>query len=186
MKHLIFLFGLVLLLGCAQQGGIQANQSGNNSTGPQAPLAAMIGDRVSVDYVLTLENGTVVDTSLQAEAVAAGLQRREKYEPLEFQVGSGQLITGFENAVIGMREGEEKTVLIPEEEAYGPYLADKVVIAANDGKLKDIEPGTYIETSAGDVGVVTAVNSTNVTIDFNHPMAGRNLNFRIIVRKISR
>lgn len=187
MKYLTLLLGIVLLLGCAQQGGTPSNQAGGETpiTPPQTALTAKIGDNVSVDYVLTLENGTVVDTSLRIEAERTGLPKKNRYTPLAFQVGSGQLITGFENAVIGMKEGEEKTVLLPEENGYGPYLAEKVIMVANDGKLKNVTVGTYIQTTGGDVGIVTAINATNVTIDFNHPMAGKNLNFRIILRKIN-
>ncbi|MFQ6056430.1 MAG: FKBP-type peptidyl-prolyl cis-trans isomerase, partial [Methanosarcinales archaeon] len=84
------------------------------------------GDLVSVDYIGRLENGEVFDTSYEDLAKnesipkTSDFQIRTKYEPLEFKVGAGQMILGFDKAVVGMEIGEEKTVKLPPEEAYGP------------------------------------------------------------------
>ena len=92
--------------------------------------AALEGDLVKVDYVGSFLNGTVFDTSLEDAAKDAGVYNELRpYEPLAFVIGSGQVIPGFENAVLGMRVGEEKTVTIPPKEAYstGP-LAGKTLV----------------------------------------------------------
>ena len=84
------------------------------------------GDNVSVDYVGSFDDGTVFDTSLQEEAVKAGLPLRGSYAPLEFVVGAGQMISGFDAAVVGLKEGEEKAVHLTAAEAYGEKRADLI------------------------------------------------------------
>ena len=103
-------------------------------------MTAQKGDTVAVDYVGTLDNGTAFDTSIKEEAQKAGLPLRDSYAPLEFTVGEGQMIAGFDNAVVGMKVGEEKNVHLTPSEAYG-----------NQG-----------------------------------PLAGKALNFRIVMRKITK
>lgn len=83
-----------------------------------ASVKVKIGDTVSVDYVGKLDNGTIFDTSIQIVGEQAGLNRAQ-YQPLEFKVSSGQVIKGFDEAVIGMAKGEVKTVVITPENAYG-------------------------------------------------------------------
>ena len=78
------------------------------------------GDTVKIDYLGTLENGNVFDTNILEESKKAGTYTEQRsYEPLEFTVGAGQMIPGFEEAVLDMKEGETKTVTIPAEKAYG-------------------------------------------------------------------
>ena len=80
---------------------------------------AKSGDTVKVDYTGKLEDGTVFDTSASRE-------------PLQFLIGSGQIIPGFDQAVIGMNVGDKKTVNIPSDEAYGPHLEDRVLEVNQD------------------------------------------------------
>ena len=80
------------------------------------------GDTVQVDYTGKLENGTVFDTSREDVAKQEGMYvEGREYAPLTFVAGSGQVIQGFDKGVIGMKVGEEKTIEIPPEEAYGEY-----------------------------------------------------------------
>ena len=80
-----------------------------------------------MDYTGKLENGTVFDTSVEEIAKEAGIYTEQRnYVPLTFKVGSGQLITGFDEGVIGMKVGEEKTLTIPPEKAYGEYDEAKI------------------------------------------------------------
>ncbi|MBU1198012.1 peptidylprolyl isomerase [Candidatus Micrarchaeota archaeon] len=144
------------------------------------------GDVVSVDYLGRLENGTVFDTNIKEEAEKAGMSR-PAYEPLQFQVGAGQMIAGFDRALVGMRVGETKTVELPPEEAYGEYN-DGLIRAFPLSELEGIgapaEVGLTVRAANGLSGVITSVNDTSVTIDFNHRLAGKSLIFDITLKSI--
>ena len=133
--------------------------------------AAKDGDTVKVNYRGTLSDGTEFDSS-------AGKA------PLEFTLGQKQVITGFENAVVGMKVGEKKTVTIPAAEAYGPvddrFLQDvpRSIIPANITLAKD----KYLMMSIRGEPVrarIAELNTTTVTLDLNHPLAGKDLTFDI-------
>jgi peptidylprolyl isomerase len=130
------------------------------------------GDTVRVHYTGTFDDGQVFDSS-------AGR------DPLEFRIGSGQLIPGFDSAVNGMSPGESKTVNIPAEEAYGPHLDEMVLEVERSQVPPELDPkvGERLEIKQQDgrsVPVtVTAITDAHVTLDGNHPLAGRALNFEI-------
>lgn len=153
----ILLLGAVLMAGC---------------TGTQSAAQAKDGDTVKVNYTGMLADGTVFDTS-------------EGREPLEFTLGQGQLLPGFEKTVIGMKAGESKTVNIPADEAYGPYRDDLVLVMGRDQLPEDLDPevGQQLQATQPDgstiVVTVTAVTETTVTVDANHPLAGKDLTFKI-------
>lgn len=187
---LISLF--IFTAGCVTQSQ-QPNQGtlGNstlttfNSTGG-AVLKAEKGDAVAVDYVGTFDDGKVFDTSIQAEAVKAKLPSRPSYAPLEFTIGTGQMIKGFDNAVYGMKEGDVKNVHLNASEAYGPR-DDNLVITANRSQLQgDPKAGDKVSASNGAVGTIVNITNTTITVDFNSEMAGKDLNFKIIMRKITK
>jgi FKBP-type peptidyl-prolyl cis-trans isomerase 2 len=104
-----------------------------------------IGDTVTVDYVGALENGEIFDTSLKAVAEDPGLPKmqtfsqRRVYTPFKFKVGSGSVIKGFEEGVIGMREGDEKTVQIPPEDGYGNRIQEKIAPLPKNYKVTIFE-----------------------------------------------
>ncbi|WP_406657099.1 peptidylprolyl isomerase [Methanolobus sp. ZRKC2] len=136
------------------------------------------GDTIKIDYTGTLDDGSVFDCSDNHE------------KPLEFTVGAGQVIPGFEEAVRGMEEGEEKEFRIEPAEAYGEYneeLAQQVpknVIRSD----MDIQVGMMllVKTPEGQEipAKVTEIGDEQVTLDMNHPLAGKALNFNIkIVEK---
>ena len=163
MKHRNIILLGVLLLGAILISGCNAGQNA---------AQAKNGDVVQVDYTGTLENGTVFDTSVGRE-------------PLNFTLGEGQMIPGFEQAVLGMKVGESKTVTIPASEAYGPYRDDMVRVI-NREELTNIpnpEVGQQLYGSQTDgttiTGTITNVTDTTVTVDFNPPLAGKNLTFEI-------
>jgi peptidylprolyl isomerase len=113
------------------------------------------------------------------------------HEPATFILGSGKIIHGVEYAVPGMRPGERKTVTVPAAQAYGPYLDDKVVEVPRDRIPRDTEPriGRQYEVRRGDDApaitcTVTAVSATTVTLDANHPLAGKDLIFEIQLLEI--
>ena len=142
-------------------------------------MAIEKGNKVKVDYEGKLETGEVFDSS----------QHGDHSHPIEFEVGKGQVIPGFENAVIGMNKGDEKEIKIPPQEAYGeknPDLLKKIPKEQLPEDAKDkIQPGMVLgmQTPKGQqipVPVVD-VSDSDVTLDLNHPLAGKTLNFKIKV-----
>lgn len=165
----------LVLLGCISgEGALQAKLVGN-------------GSKVTVDYVGSFQNGTVFDTSIAAEAQKAGLAIRNKIQPLVFVVGDGTVIPGFEKAVVGLKEGEEKITTIAPDDGYG-YSNPENIVTINatliDQSGGEPKAGMLISTSTGARGVITKVAGGNVTIDFNPPLAGKTLVFKIIMQKI--
>lgn len=132
---------------------------------------AKLGDRVRVHYKLFLNDGTIFDSSLERE-------------PLEFIIGEGMVIPGFENAVIGMNEGETKNISLHPEEAYGPYRNDLVFVVGRSMVPPDIDPqvgmGLQVRSPKGIINVIiTDVSNNTITLDGNHPLAGKELNFEV-------
>lgn len=136
------------------------------------------GDTVKVHYTGTLNDGSVFDTS-------------EEREPLEFTLGEGQLIPGFEKAVTGMEKGDSVEVTIPTDEAYGETREDLVISVAKSDMPDDIEPsvGMQLQVNQPDgqpIPVrVTGVEDENIQLDANHPLAGEDLTFKIDLIEIA-
>jgi peptidylprolyl isomerase len=132
------------------------------------------GDSVKVHYTGKLDDGTVFDSSVGRE-------------PLDFTVGGGQLIAGFDEAVVGMAVGEKKTVRIAPEQAYGPHNPEMTLQVPRSDLPADIQPELGMQLEASQEGghsmVVTVVEITeeSVTFDANHPLAGKALTFEIEV-----
>ncbi len=191
MKLLYVLcIGLILIYGCTGQVPAEPSTPMPNKTGDAMMENKVIktGDTVTLDYIGTLDNGTVFDTSIESAAKEAGLPQRPSYEPFTFTVGSGQVIEGFDKGVIGMKAGEEKTIRIESDEAYGPRIDDYIlsVPIANITGGENLTVGGIIYANGGaQQGVITNITDGNATVDFNHPLAGKDINFRLIVRKIA-
>ncbi|WP_440947515.1 FKBP-type peptidyl-prolyl cis-trans isomerase [Methanosarcina sp. T3] len=140
------------------------------------------GDTISVDYVGKLEDGTVFDTSEKEAAIEAEIYNEMRdYKPLTFTVGAGQMIKGFDEGVVGMKAGEEKTVTIPSEEAYGEYMEEYVRELPLNAVNFTPEVGMQLATENGLRGKVTEVGEENFLVDFNHELAGKTLIFKIKV-----
>ena len=139
---------------------------------------AKTGDTVKVHYTGKLDDGTVFDTSADRE-------------PLEFKIGEGQLIPDFEQAVVGMNAGESKTIQIPSDNAYGPHHEEMIMVVDRKEFPQDLEPKVdqrlQVRQPDGQefVVTVTAVSETNVTLDGNHPLAGKDLTFDIQLAEIA-
>ncbi len=133
---------------------------------------AQKGNKVQVHYTGKLDDGTVFDSS-------------QGGEPLEFTVGDGQVIPGFENGVEGMEIGQTKTVNIPVEQAYGPHQPDGVFDVDRSELPPDmpLEIGLRLQSrhSSGRLieVTVTAIDDEKVKMDANHPLAGKALTFDI-------
>jgi len=189
-------YALAITLFLVAAGCISAQPGANNSTNggdimknnTAGQLSAAKGDTVQVDYIGKLENGTVFDTSIASEAKKAGLPLREKYDFLEFTVGAGQMIKGFDAGVLGMKEGEEKTVKIPAADAYGPRREDAVISipVSQIGNSESIKVGSVLYAQNGASGKVIEITNGTAKIDFNHELAGKDLVFTIRMVKIKK
>lgn len=156
--------------------------SGCTDNGNGTGRAVKSGDTVQVDYVGRLEDGTVFDTSISevAQEEDTYIEGRN-YSPLTFTVGAGQMIKGFDEGVIGMRVGEEKTITLPPEEAYGEYDEAKIeAIPLEELNMSEKpEVGQTYSSIYGSQFRVIDVNETHVTFDSNHELAGKTLVFDV-------
>jgi FKBP-type peptidyl-prolyl cis-trans isomerase 2 len=138
---------------------------------------AQQGDTVKVHYKGTLNDGTVFDDS-------------SGREPLEFTIGEGEIITGLEAAVTGMDVGENKSVSLEPEQAYGQSNEDLFVEVDKEELSAQIEPelGMVLEVSLNNGNkaqvTISEINDQNVVLDANHPLAGQTLNFDLILQEI--
>ena len=135
-------------------------------------VQAKSGDRVKVHYSGTLDDGSIFDTSYEKE-------------PIEFTIGEQKLIAGFENSIVGMNVGEKKKIAIPAAEAYGLHQKELIAVVKKTQLPSDIALKTGIVlqvTSESGVPInfaVSEVTEETVTLDANHPLAGKDLNFEI-------
>jgi peptidylprolyl isomerase len=133
---------------------------------------AKTGDKVKVHYTGKLDDGTVFDSS-------------EGKDPLEFTLGEGNIIPGFEKAVEGMETGASDTVQIEAENAYGPYQEEMVFAVPITDVPEELDPkvGEQLQVRQQDGSTVTVlvkeVDEKEVTLDANHPLAGKQLTFDI-------
>ncbi|MDD4567673.1 FK506-binding protein [Methanoculleus chikugoensis] len=130
------------------------------------------GDTVLVHYTGTLDNGTVFDSSAERE-------------PLRFTIGTGRVIPGFDEGVVGMQVGEEKTLQIPADRAYGPYRED-LIFAIDPAGIAGVENltvgdqvGLPLQNGQMLPAKVVAVSADAVTVDANHHLAGEDLTFNV-------
>ena len=130
------------------------------------------GDTVKVHYTGKLDDGTVFDSSINRD-------------PLQFIIGDGHIIPGFQQTVVGMNPGESRTAIIPADEAYGPYYEEMVLVIDRDQLPPDLKPtvGLQLQMSHANgqrtMVTVTDLSESSVTIDANHPLSGENLTFDI-------
>jgi peptidylprolyl isomerase len=130
------------------------------------------GDVVKVHYTGKLSDGTEFDTSANEE-------------PLEFTVGAGEVIPGFDEAVVGMNPGETKTTTIAPDAAYGDYDEELLLEVERSDFPANITPevGQHLKLKQADgevlAAVITEVDDEVVTVDANHPLAGKDLTFEI-------
>lgn len=136
------------------------------------------GKTIKVHYTGTLEDGKVFDTS-------------EGKDPLEFQVGEGKVIKGFDDGVVGMEAGEEKEITIKPEEGYGnreEKLVQQVPKASFGENADKLKPGVVLglKDPQGHVmnAIVTNLDGEKVTLDLNHPLAGKTLKFKVKIVEV--
>lgn len=137
-------------------------------------LVVQDGDSIEVHYVLTLDDGSVVDSS------------RDRGEPLPFVVGSGEVISGFDDAVRGTKVGDILDTTLEPEDAYGAYdptLIADVPIAEGQ---EDVAVGDTVYLSNGQAVVVVAIADGVATVDTNHKLAGQTLHFEVEIVSVTR
>ena len=140
-------------------------------------ITAQAGDKVKVHYQGTLADGTIFDSS-------------EGREPLEFTLGTGDVIPGFDAAVIGLSPGQSVVTTIQPEDAYGPANPEMIIEVERDRFPEDmeVEEGLELQLSGGGqqflVRVVGIAGDT-ITLDGNHPLAGEALTFKIQLESIA-
>ncbi|MDX2471200.1 MAG: peptidylprolyl isomerase [SAR324 cluster bacterium] len=133
---------------------------------------AQSGNTVKIHYHGTFENGEVFDSSRDSE-------------PLEFTLGAGMVIPGFDSAIVGMKQGDVKDVSIPSDQAYGEKADDLVIVLTKDKYPEDLVPelGMSLHVTLPDGQpfpfLIVDVQESEMTLDGNHPLAGKTLNFNL-------
>lgn len=135
------------------------------------------GSKVHLHFSVTIEDGVEIDNT------------RHREEPVSLVVGDGNLLPGFENALIGLRAGDRRTVHLPPEDAFGPWNPENVQkFDTVKFEARPIE-GHMIEfedkAKATLYGVVKSVDDFITEIDFNHPLAGKNIGFEVEIFKVT-
>ncbi len=145
---------------------------------------AKTGDRVRIHYVGTLEDGTVFD-STREEAGCGSEECGCGGGPRELIIGEGEFLPSIEEALVGMETGQIKSVIIPMDDAFGPYDGEKVFSVARSDLPADLQPEvgdgiTLVNQENDELNVIVAeLGDEEITFDANHPLAGEDLAFEV-------
>jgi|SRR3989338_1790916 len=138
------------------------------------------GDKITLNYEGKLDSGEIFDSSYHGD----------HSHPLTFTVGNGEVVEGFDEAVIGMKEGEEKTFTIPAEKAYGEYNKELMQEVPKENLPAEAQEGLTLMMQTPDGHQVpikiAKISESFATLDLNHPLAGKNLTFKIKIDKIEK
>jgi peptidylprolyl isomerase len=170
LNYLLIAAGAIALVGCAIIAALCL----------PGPAVVMNGDNVSFYYTLMYENRTVISTNTNGT-------------PLELTVGGSDVIPGYSNAIVGMKLNQEKTVIIPYDQAYGPYRSDLVHVVNRTGPIANTSfvEGQYYtihrktDNATSMVRILNVTPST-VTWDENNPLSGQNLTFTVRIAGINK
>ena len=171
-KYIVSLLLIAILLASGCGGSSEPSATATPTQIGETIVQAESGDTVRVHYNGRLEDGTEFDSSVGRE-------------PLQFTLGEGSMIFGFEKAIIGMSLDQWKTVEIPADEAYGPYREELVLVVDRGELPPDLEPevGQQLQMQQADGRVIPVtvieVSESSVTLDANHHLAGKDLIFEI-------
>jgi FKBP-type peptidyl-prolyl cis-trans isomerase SlpA len=135
-----------------------------------------MGTKVTLHFALMLEDGSVIDSNFERE-------------PATFAVGDGNLLPGFESALIGLVDDDEKDFIITPENAFGQHNPQNVqLVERGNFDEKELEIGAMFSFQNGDgelPGVVVELQDEHIMIDFNHPLAGKSIVFKVKIITIS-
>lgn len=135
------------------------------------------GTRVYLNFSLSLEDGSEIDSNFGAP-------------PVEFAVGDGSLLPGFERLLFGLVAGDRRLFEVPPEEAFGHPNEENVRLLARDrfDEAVELAPGlvfSFADAGGGELpGMVTAYDDEQVTVDFNHPLSGRTILFDVLINRV--
>ena len=135
------------------------------------------GTRVTLNFALVLDDGSEIDSNFEKE-------------PASFSVGDGSLLPGFERALFGLKSGDEATLEILPEEVFGQPNDNNLQTIKRDqfDVGSELEAGmvfSFADAAGGELpGVVKTFDADEVTVDFNHPLAGRTLSFRVAIHNV--
>lgn len=136
------------------------------------------GVQVTMHFSLSLESGEVIDSNFEGE-------------PVTFTVGDGNLLPGFETALYGLKEGDETALVVPPERGFGEHNPENVQTIERQQfpADADLQPGlmlTFSDAQNNELpGVVTEISDDSVTVDFNHPLAGRDIRFMVKIIEVA-
>jgi FKBP-type peptidyl-prolyl cis-trans isomerase SlpA len=134
------------------------------------------GTSVTLHFALALEDGHIVDSNFEGE-------------PATFTVGDGNLLPGFESVLVGLKDGDEREFTISPEDAFGQHNPQNVqAIERVNFDDSDLDIGSMFSFQNGDgelPGVIIAVDDGQVMVDFNHPLAGKNIIFQVKILSIT-
>ena len=175
---IILLLLLFLIVGCKGQNKVEEK-------------TIKSGSAVTFDYAAGFDDGTLFDTSFEDVAKKAGIYNPSKvYQPERVKIGASPLLAGLREALIGMKEGETKNIRLPPEKAYGALIKNSTFVLQrsflnNSENLKINDPITIVDSKNQKIiTFVKNISKENITIDLNHPFAGKYIQFSILVRKI--
>ncbi len=150
-------------------------------------MTIQVGDFIKLSYTGMLDDGSVFDTTDENLAKEKGIHNpRVVYAPVLLIVGRQQVIRGLDEALLGMKKGEEKEVTIPPEKAFGQINNDLInVIPFSHFEKQRLNPvpGMIVNVNGRD-GMVRSVGAGRVIVDFNHPLAGKTLKYKLKVEDI--
>jgi len=167
---------------------IQATLDTANLEG-EGDATIQANDVITVDYIGRLTDGTVFDTSVESVAQACGIYNpsRDYTAGLSFTVGAGQMISGFDEAVVGMKLNQTKTVVLSPEKAYGQPITDRIMTfpKSDFANTEGFTEGARVYGADGSSALITKITDKEVTLDFNHELAGKELTFDITIKAIN-
>lgn len=144
---------------------------------PNEEIRILDGAQVELHFSVAIENGVEIDNT------------RSREQPVQLVMGDGNLLPGFEQALFGLRAGDRRTVHLPPEDAFGPWNAENIQIFDTVKFEQRPIVGHMIEfedkAKATLFGVVKSVNDDITEIDFNHPLAGKNITFEVEIFKVT-
>lgn len=144
---------------------------------PTEEIRVSEGSKVDLHFSVTIENGVEIDNT------------RSREEPVSLVIGDGNLLPGFEKALFGLRAGDRRTVHLPPEDAFGPWNPENVQRFDTVKFEQSPVVGHMIEfedkAKTSLFGVVKSVNEDITEIDFNHPLAGKNITFEVEIFKVT-
>lgn len=144
---------------------------------PQDEIRITTGSQVALHFSVSLENGHEIDNT------------RQRDEPVQLVIGDGSLLPGFEQALMGLRAGDRRTVHLPPTEAFGEWNPENIqyfdTIKFGDrpqiGQIMEFED----KSKSSLFGVVKSVNAQQVEVDFNHPLAGQSISFEVEIFRVT-